>query len=147
MTPTELDAARAALAADLTIDIVTTGRRSGEPRTTEIWFTRADGSIYICGPPAAVKLTSKDISPGSRSYSMTQAPSAQAVSSPEAPMVSPSLFNVVRLAVRGQILEVGGQDARDTAVGEGRRAGQIEAALGRAPQRVVLAGGLEVLLH
>ena len=53
MTPTELDAARAALAADLTIDIVTTGRRSGEPRTTEIWFTRVDGSIYICGTPAA----------------------------------------------------------------------------------------------
>lgn len=52
MTPTELDAARAALATDLTIDIVTTGRRSGEPRTTEIWFTRVDSSIYICGTPA-----------------------------------------------------------------------------------------------
>lgn len=53
MTPADLDAARAALEADLTIDIVTVGRRSGEPRTTEIWFTRIDGAIYICGTPAA----------------------------------------------------------------------------------------------
>lgn len=53
MTPEDLDAARAALAADLTIDIITIGRRSGEPRTTEIWFTRVDGEIYICGTPAA----------------------------------------------------------------------------------------------
>ena len=53
MNPGDLEAARAALAADLTIDILTTGRRSGEPRTTEIWFTRVDGAIYICGTPAA----------------------------------------------------------------------------------------------
>ena len=53
MTPAEFGAAREALRRDLVIDIVTLGRRSGEWRTTEIWFTRADGAIYICGTPAA----------------------------------------------------------------------------------------------
>ena len=53
MTPAELDAARAALRRDLTIDIVTLGRRSGEPRTTEIWFMVVDDIVYICGTPGA----------------------------------------------------------------------------------------------
>ena len=53
MLPTDLDAARAALRRDLTIDIVTLGRRSGEWRTTEIWFMVVDGQIYICGTPGA----------------------------------------------------------------------------------------------
>ena len=50
--PTELEAARSALAADQTIDIVTIGARSGERRTTEIWFTRVGDAIYITGTPA-----------------------------------------------------------------------------------------------
>lgn len=41
-----------ALKRDLTIDIVTTGARTGQLRETEIWFTRVDGEIYICGTPA-----------------------------------------------------------------------------------------------
>ncbi|MEM9467654.1 MAG: nitroreductase/quinone reductase family protein [Actinomycetota bacterium] len=53
MTPAELDAARAALRRDLTIDIVTLGRRSGEQRTTEIWFMVVDDLVYICGTPGA----------------------------------------------------------------------------------------------
>ena len=53
MTPADLDAARAALRSDLTIDIVTRGRRSGEPRTTEIWFMVVDDVVYICGTPGA----------------------------------------------------------------------------------------------
>ena len=43
-----------ALARDRTIDIVTTGAKSGLPRTTEIWFTNIDGRIIICGTPNGV---------------------------------------------------------------------------------------------
>lgn len=46
------DQLRHALATDLTIDIVTTGARSGEMRTTEIWYTRVEGEIYITGTPS-----------------------------------------------------------------------------------------------
>lgn len=42
---------RAALAADMTIDITTTGRRSGEPQRIEIWFLNLDDTIYITGTP------------------------------------------------------------------------------------------------
>jgi hypothetical protein len=47
------DEIRTALEKDRTIDIVTTGARSGMPRTTEIWFTRVGGRIIICGTPDA----------------------------------------------------------------------------------------------
>jgi F420H(2)-dependent quinone reductase len=42
---------REALARDRTIDITTVGRRSGEPRRTEIWFHNVHGGIYISGLP------------------------------------------------------------------------------------------------
>ena len=58
--PPDLDAIRAALQRDLTIDIVTTGARTGQARETEIWFVNIDGGIYICGTP------SSDGSPGRR---------------------------------------------------------------------------------
>ena len=41
----------AALARDLTIDITTTGRRSGQPRRLEIWFVNVEGRIFITGTP------------------------------------------------------------------------------------------------
>ena len=53
MRPVELDAARAALRRDLTIDIRHPRRRSGEWRTTEIWFVIVDDTVYICGTPGA----------------------------------------------------------------------------------------------
>lgn len=40
-----------ALARDLTIDITTTGRDSGQPRRIEIWFLNVDGRIFITGTP------------------------------------------------------------------------------------------------
>ena len=40
-----------ALDRDLTIDITTTGRRSGRPRTTEIWYHRFEGRYFITGNP------------------------------------------------------------------------------------------------
>jgi F420H(2)-dependent quinone reductase len=43
--------ARRALASDHTIDITTTGRRSGQPRRIEIWFHNLGGRIYISGLP------------------------------------------------------------------------------------------------
>jgi deazaflavin-dependent oxidoreductase (nitroreductase family) len=43
--------ARNALSHDQTIDITTTGRRSGSPRRLEIWFHNLDGHIYITGLP------------------------------------------------------------------------------------------------
>jgi deazaflavin-dependent oxidoreductase (nitroreductase family) len=49
---------RAALAIDQsstlerrTVDITTTGRRSGQPRRIEIWFYRFEDSIYLSGLP------------------------------------------------------------------------------------------------
>lgn len=41
----------AALATDLTIDITTTGRTSGQPRRIEIWFVNVGGRIFITGTP------------------------------------------------------------------------------------------------
>lgn len=35
-----------------TVDITTTGARSGRPRRIEIWFYRADGEIYLSSTPA-----------------------------------------------------------------------------------------------
>ena len=40
-----------ALANDLTIDITTTGRKTGKPRRIEIWFHRLEGRYYITGVP------------------------------------------------------------------------------------------------
>lgn len=42
---------RRALANDRTIDITTTGRRSGQPRRIEIWFHQIAGRVYISGLP------------------------------------------------------------------------------------------------
>lgn len=42
-----------ALQTDLTIDIVTTGAKSGLPRRTEIWFHNLGGRIIICGTPSS----------------------------------------------------------------------------------------------
>lgn len=39
------------LASHLTIDLTTTGRRSGLPRTVEIWWFRVDGRFVITGTP------------------------------------------------------------------------------------------------
>jgi deazaflavin-dependent oxidoreductase (nitroreductase family) len=50
MAATE-DAIDAALEHGHTIDITTTGRRSGEPRRIEIVFHNIDGRIYISGTP------------------------------------------------------------------------------------------------
>jgi len=40
-----------ALARDLTIDITTSGRRTGRPRRIEIWFHRVEGRYFITGTP------------------------------------------------------------------------------------------------
>ena len=47
--PIDLEAARLALQTDATIDIITTGARTGRSRTTEIWFTNVEGRIIITG--------------------------------------------------------------------------------------------------
>jgi len=44
---------RNALRKDRTIDIITTGSKTGLPRRTEIWFTNINGRIIICGTPNA----------------------------------------------------------------------------------------------
>ena len=44
---------RNALNKDRTIDIITTGAKSGRPRKIEIWFTNVGGRIIICGTPEA----------------------------------------------------------------------------------------------
>lgn len=40
-----------ALKKDKTIDITTTGRKSGQPRRIEIWFHNIDDRIFITGLP------------------------------------------------------------------------------------------------
>ncbi|MDG2111719.1 MAG: hypothetical protein P8N02_03785, partial [Actinomycetota bacterium] len=47
------DAVLAGVLSERTVDIITTGRRSGASRTTEIWITPIEGRIYICGTPNA----------------------------------------------------------------------------------------------
>ena len=42
-----------ALRNDRTIDIITTGAKSGLPRKIEIWFNNINGRIIICGTPSA----------------------------------------------------------------------------------------------
>ncbi len=44
---------QAALRQDRTIDIITTGAKSGLPRRLEIWFNNIQGRIIICGTPNA----------------------------------------------------------------------------------------------
>jgi hypothetical protein len=44
-------AIKAALARDRTIDITTTGRKSGQPRRMEIWYRRIDDRVFITGMP------------------------------------------------------------------------------------------------
>jgi len=44
---------RKALRKDRTIDIITTGAKSGLSRRIEIWFTNVNGRIIICGTPDA----------------------------------------------------------------------------------------------
>jgi deazaflavin-dependent oxidoreductase (nitroreductase family) len=46
-----MDIVREELAVDPTIDITTTGRRSGQPRRIEIWMLDVDGRFYITGTP------------------------------------------------------------------------------------------------
>jgi deazaflavin-dependent oxidoreductase (nitroreductase family) len=40
-----------ALERDRTIDITTTGRKTGKPRRKEIWFHNIDGRLYLTGTP------------------------------------------------------------------------------------------------
>jgi len=47
------DEIKEALQTDRTIDIITTGAKSGLPRRLEIWFSNVDGRIIICGTPGA----------------------------------------------------------------------------------------------
>ncbi|WP_181773584.1 nitroreductase/quinone reductase family protein [Amycolatopsis pittospori] len=42
----------ASSARERTIDITTTGARTGRPRRIEVWFYRADGRIYLTTQPA-----------------------------------------------------------------------------------------------
>jgi len=53
--PRASDSLDAALARGQTIDITTTGRRSGKPRRLEIVFHNIDGRIYISGIPRPEK--------------------------------------------------------------------------------------------
>lgn len=40
-----------ALASDGTVDITTTGARTGQPRRIEIWFLQLDGRTFLTGTP------------------------------------------------------------------------------------------------
>ena len=45
------EAIRQVFERDRTIDITTTGRKSGRPQRIEIWFHNLDGRLYITGTP------------------------------------------------------------------------------------------------
>ena len=49
MSPTATDIAQ--LARTRTVDLTTIGRRSGQPRTVEIWWFHVDGRFIITGTP------------------------------------------------------------------------------------------------
>ena len=44
------EAVKQALERDRTIDITTTGRKTGQPRRREIWFHNLGGRLYITAP-------------------------------------------------------------------------------------------------
>ena len=46
-----LEIDRSSSARERTVDITTTGRRSGRARRIETWFYRADGRLYLSGLP------------------------------------------------------------------------------------------------
>jgi len=46
-----VDVVRVELADDPTVDITTTGRRTGLPRRIEIWMLDVDGHFFITGTP------------------------------------------------------------------------------------------------
>ena len=46
-----MDVVREELGDDPTIDITTTGRRTGQPRRIEIWMLDIDGRFFITGTP------------------------------------------------------------------------------------------------
>jgi deazaflavin-dependent oxidoreductase (nitroreductase family) len=46
-----VEVVRDELADDPTIEITTTGRRSGQPRRAEIWMLDVDGRFFITGTP------------------------------------------------------------------------------------------------
>jgi deazaflavin-dependent oxidoreductase (nitroreductase family) len=46
-----VDVVRVELADDPTVDMTTTGRRSGLPRRIEIWMLDVDGRFFITGTP------------------------------------------------------------------------------------------------
>ena len=48
------DDVREALAKDMTIDLTTIGRKSGEPRRIEIWMIKVGDRIVITGTPEQV---------------------------------------------------------------------------------------------
>jgi deazaflavin-dependent oxidoreductase (nitroreductase family) len=50
---TATDEARHALARQQTMEITTTGRRSGQPRRIETWRYQADGRYWLTGSPGA----------------------------------------------------------------------------------------------
>lgn len=43
----------ASRARERTVDITTTGARTGRPRRIEVWFYRVDGRIYLSSSPAS----------------------------------------------------------------------------------------------
>ena len=45
------ESTKQALQHDRTIDITTTGRKTRQPRRTEIWFHNVKGHLYITGTP------------------------------------------------------------------------------------------------
>ena len=47
------EAVRRALQVDRTIEITTTGRKTGQTRRKEIWFHNIDGRLYITGMPGS----------------------------------------------------------------------------------------------
>ncbi len=51
--PDEREQVLAALLGDRTVDIITTGARTGSLRTTEIWTTIIGGEVFLCGTPNA----------------------------------------------------------------------------------------------
>ena len=49
------DEIKDALVNDKTVDIITTGAKTGLSRATEIWFTNVGGRIIICGTPDPIR--------------------------------------------------------------------------------------------
>ena len=89
-----------ALATERTIDITTTGRRSGKPRRLEIWYHYIDDQVYITGSPGLRSWYANLLATPALTFHLKQSVSADLPA-----RAVPVTEEAERRAILGQIVE------------------------------------------